>query len=323
MAVSVLDIHNAAIKLESVIIKTPMLHAPLLSHNLGCDLFLKLECQQYTSSFKVRGAYVAMRDLCNESERKGIITMSAGNHAQAVAYHAQKLGLPAVIVMPEQTPFSKVSQTKSYGAEIILEGRNLSECEAVVKKLIRLRGLSLIHPYDDQRVIAGQGTIGLEILEQCPDLDFILVPVGGGGLISGIATMVKSFRKDIKIIGIQTEAYPSMKASLEGSGVMCGGETLAEGIAVKRPGLLTKPIIRKFVDDILLVGESDLEKSVVALVEQQRIVSEGAGAAGIAAVLAYPELFRGKKVGTIICGGNINSRLLASILSRNMAADAV
>ena len=202
MTVSVLDIHNAAVKLESVIIKTPMLHAPLLSQNLGCNLFLKLECLQYTSSFKARGAYVAMRGLYDEFDRKGIIAMSAGNHAQAVAYHAQKLGLPAVIVMPEQTPFSKVSQTKSYGAEIILEGRNLNECEAVVKKLIRLRGLSLIHPYDDQRVIAGQGTIGLEILEQCPDLDFILVPVGGGGLISGIATMVKSFRKDIKIIGI-------------------------------------------------------------------------------------------------------------------------
>jgi len=321
MHVSAQDIRDAAILLAGNVIRTPMVKSPLLSRQLGCEVFVKLECQQYTSSFKARGAYVAMLDLDDTQRKKGVIAMSAGNHAQAVAYHAERMGIPAVIVMPSQTPFAKVTRTRSYGAEVVLEGRNLNECENTVQKLIEERGLTLIHPYDNKKVMQGQGTVGLEMLEDEPDLDMLVVPIGGGGLMGGISTIARDMRPDIKIYGVQTEAYPSMKLAVAGQDIVCGGETLAEGIAVKKPGGVTLPAIQKNVDDILLVNEQQLEWAVGALIEQQRVVSEGAGAAGIAALYAYPEIFAGKKVGVVICGGNIDPRLLASILNRNMASD--
>jgi len=321
MVVTAKDIRNAARLLEPHVMRTPMVQSPLLSQQLQCELHLKLECLQYTSSFKARGAYVAMQNLTEEQRSLGVIAMSAGNHAQAVAYHAGKMNIPAVIVMPSQTPFAKVARTQNYGAEVVLEGRNLNECEVRVQALIEYRRLTLIHPYDDANVIMGQGTVGLEMLIDQPDLDVLVVPIGGGGLMSGIATIAREMRPDIRIIGVQTESYPSMQAARLNEDMLCGGETLAEGIAVKKPGRLTLPIIVDSVDDILLVNEKQLEWAVSALVEQQRVIAEGAGAAGIAAIYAYPELFKNLRVGVVICGGNIDPRLLSSILNRNMALD--
>ena len=321
MAVTADQIRDTAVRLDGQIIRTPMLEAPMLSRNLGCDLFLKLECLQHTSSFKARGALNAMLGLNDQQRQLGIIAMSAGNHAQAVAYHAEHMGIPATIVMPAQTPFAKVARTRAFGAKVVLEGRNLNECEGTVNALIQEHGLTLIHPYDNELVMMGQGTAGLEMLTDQPDLDILVVPIGGGGLMGGIATIARDMRPNIKIYGVQTELYPSMKLAVEGKEITCGGETLAEGIAVKKPGGVALPVIDALVDEILLVNERELEWAVGALIEQQRVVSEGAGAAGIAAIHANPALFAGKKVGVVICGGNIDPRLLASILNRNMAVD--
>ena len=321
MAVTADQIRDTAVRLDGQIIRTPMLEAPMLSRNLGCDLFLKLECLQHTSSFKARGALNAMLGLNDKQRQLGVIAMSAGNHAQAVAYHAEHMGIPATIVMPAQTPFAKVARTRAFGAKVVLEGRNLNECEGKVNALIQEHGLTLIHPYDNELVMMGQGTAGLEMLTDQPDLDILVVPIGGGGLMGGIATIARDMRPNIKIYGVQTELYPSMKLAVEGKEITCGGETLAEGIAVKKPGGVTLPVVDALVDEILLVDERELEWAVGALIEQQRVVSEGAGAAGIAAIHANPALFAGKKVGVMICGGNIDPRLLASILNRNMAVD--
>ena len=321
MTVTADDIRNAATLLEGRVLRTPFVDAPMLSRTLGCNLVLKLECLQHTSSFKARGAYVAMIALDEGQKQRGVIAMSAGNHAQAVAYHAQQMGIPAVIVMPAQTPFAKVARTRSFGAEVVLEGRNLNECESTVADLIDQRGLTLVHPYDNELVMTGQGTTGLEMLTDRPDLDILLVPIGGGGLIGGIATIARDMRPNLKIYGVQTELYPAMKMAVAGEDIVCGGETLAEGIAVKKPGGVTRTVVSELVDDILLVHEQSLEWAVGALVEQQRVVAEGAGAAGIAAIYQHPRLFAGKTVGAVICGGNIDPRLLASILNRNMASD--
>ena len=321
MSISAQDVRNAAELLEGHVVRTPMVISPLLSQQFGCDIYAKLECLQYTSSFKARGAFVAMQDLSVEQKSAGVIAMSAGNHAQAVAYHAGQMGIPAVIVMPSQTPFAKVARTRAYGAEVVLQGRNLNDCESKVEALIDSRGLTLIHPYDNAQVMAGQGTVGLEMLIDQPDLDVLVVPIGGGGLVGGIATIAKEMRPDIRIVGVQTEAYPSMQAAMAGRDIVCGGETLAEGIAVKKPGRVTLPVVQALVDEIVLVNEKQLEWAVSALVEQQRVIAEGAGAAGIAAIYAHPQLFKGLKVGVVICGGNIDPRLLSSILNRNMAID--
>jgi len=321
MSISGQDVRNAAAQLEGHVLRTPMVVSPLLSQQLGCNIYVKLECLQYTSSFKARGAFIAMQSLSDEQRSAGVIAMSAGNHAQAVAYHAGQMGIPAVIVMPSQTPFAKIARTRAYGAEVVLEGRNLNDCESKVQALIDSRGLTLIHPYDNNEVMIGQGTVGLEMLIDQPDLDVLVVPIGGGGLVGGIATIAKEMRPDIRIIGVQTEAYPSMHAAMLGRDIVCGGETLAEGIAVKKPGGVTLPVVQALVDEIVLVNEKHLEWAVSGLVEQQRIVAEGAGAAGIAAIYAHPQLFKGLKVGVVICGGNIDPRLLSSILNRNMAID--
>ena len=321
MSISGQDVRNAAAQLEGHVLRTPMVVSPLLSQQLGCNIYAKLECLQYTSSFKARGAFIAMQSLSDEQRSAGVIAMSAGNHAQAVAYHAGQMGIPAVIVMPSQTPFAKIARTRAYGAEVVLEGRNLNDCESKVQALIDSRGLTLIHPYDNNEVMIGQGTVGLEMLTDQSDLDILVVPIGGGGLVGGIATIAKEMRPDIRIIGVQTEAYPSMHAAMLGRDIVCGGETLAEGIAVKKPGGVTLPVVQALVDEIVLVNEKHLEWAVSGLVEQQRIVAEGAGAAGIAAIYAHPQLFKGLKVGVVICGGNIDPRLLSSILNRNMAID--
>ena len=321
MSISGQDVRNAAAQLEGHVLRTPMVVSPLLSQQLGCNIYTKLECLQYTSSFKARGAFIAMQSLSDEQRSAGVIAMSAGNHAQAVAYHAGQMGIPAVIVMPSQTPFAKIARTRAYGAEVVLEGRNLNDCDSKVQALIDSRGLTLIHPYDNNEVMIGQGTVGLEMLIDQPDLDVLVVPIGGGGLVGGIATIAKEMRPDIRIIGVQTEAYPSMHATMLGRDIVCGGETLAEGIAVKKPGGVTLPVVQALVDEIVLVNEKHLEWAVSGLVEQQRIVAEGAGAAGIAAIYAHPQLFKGLKVGVVICGGNIDPRLLSSILNRNMAID--
>lgn len=321
MMVTADHIRKTATRLNGQIIRTPMLEAPMLSRIFGCDLFLKMECLQHTSSFKARGALNAMVSLSDEQRKNGVIAMSAGNHAQAVAYHAERMGVPATIVMPAQTPFAKVARTQALGATVVLEGRNLNECEGTVNHLIDNHALTLIHPYDNELVMMGQGTAGLEMLTDVPDIEIMVVPIGGGGLIGGIATIARDMRPNIKIYGVQTELYPTMKLAVAGKTITCGGETLAEGIAVKKPGEVTLPVVQSFVDEILLVNEAQLEWSVGALIEQQRIVAEGAGAAGIAAIHANPSFFAGKRVGTVICGGNIDPRLLASILNRNMAVD--
>ena len=321
LAIGIQDIEKAAEKLKGRVIETPMLHAPMLSDTLEAELYLKLENLQYTSSFKARGACLAIDALDEPSKQRGVITMSAGNHAQAVAYRASEAGIKSVIVMPQQTPFAKVSRTEQFGGIVLQEGRNLNECESRVKAEMDAHGYSLIHPYDNPHVMAGQGTVGLEMMAAVPDLDCLIVPIGGGGLISGIAIAAKSINPNIKIYGVEAELYPSMSQQVLDHSGSCGGETLAEGIAVKTPGGLTAPVVKELVDDILLVSETALEWAVGALVEQQRIVAEGAGAAGIAALYQHKEHFKGQKVGIVICGGNIDTRLMGSILTRNMVSD--
>ena len=315
------DISTAAKILKNNINNTPTINAKKLGKKLDCDLFLKLECLQLTSSFKARGAYLAIRNSNINNPKKGLIAMSAGNHAQAVAYHAQRLGLPATIIMPEQAPFSKVARTKDFGAEVILRGRTLNETTSYVNELARERDLVLIHPYDNFDVISGQGTVGIEFINDVVDLDYLLVPIGGGGLISGISIAAKAINTKIRIIGVETRLFPSMYNLKNGTNMVCSGDTIADGIAVKNPGELTAPIIAKNVDDIMLVDEISIEKSISNLFEDERIISEGAGATGIAAIKENKNFFKGKKVGTVICGGNIDSRIFAGILNRQLSRD--
>ena len=321
MVISAKDILNARNEMGDAILRTPMIYSPGLSQMTGADIHLKLENQQMTSSFKPRGAFTRMAALDKEDALRGVIAMSAGNHAQAVAYHAHRKNIPSVIVMPAQTPFSKVNRTRTLGAEVILEGRNLNECEVTVDKIIADRGMTLIHPYDDPLVIIGQGSVGLEMLQEISDFDVIIVPIGGGGLIAGIAVIAREMNPHIRLVGVEPALWPSMTEAINTNSLTCGGETLAEGIAVKSPGKLTKPIIEKLVDDILLVDEDHLERAISALVEQQRLVAEGAGAASIAGILQYSSKFKGKKCGVVLSGGNIDPRLLAGVLTRSMAKD--
>ncbi len=314
-------IRKAHQDMAQAVIRTPSVYSPAISSLTGADTWLKLENQQITSSFKPRGAFTRISALTPDEAKRGVITMSAGNHAQAVAYHANRAGIPAVIVMPSQTPFAKISRTRAWGAEVILEGRNLNECEGVVQSVIAERGMTLIHPYNDELVMTGQGSVGIEMLEDTPDLDTLVVPIGGGGLISGIAIIAKSINPNIRIVGVEAELWPTMTDMVAGADIRGGGETLAEGIAVKKPGDLTMPVVRDLVDEILLVSEVMIEQAVGVLVEQQRLVSEGAGAAGVAALMQYPEIFKGQKCGVVICGGNIDPRLLSAVLTRNMARD--
>ena len=321
MTIHIDSIREANDELRSNIIRTPTIQSQYLSNEVNANVFLKLENLQYTSSFKVRGAYVSIKRLKEEQKQKGVIAMSAGNHAQAVAWWAQKEGVKATIVMPEQAPLSKVMKTKSLGAEVILKGRTLNESQTYVSELIDYKKLTLIHPYDDPNVVIGQGTLGLELMEDTKNLDLLVIPIGGGGLISGVSIVAKSLNPNIKIFGVQTEKFPSMYNVLHKKQLAISGDTLADGIAVKRPGNITSEIIKNHVDDILLINEFELEMAISSLFENERIVAEGAGAAGVAAIMKNKDKFSGKKVGTVICGGNIDARLFASILNRKLLMD--
>ena len=322
MTVTIDDIRAAGRLIAGQVIRTPSVEASRLAELVGASqIVLKLENQQYTGSFKDRGALVKLLSLTEAERRRGVTAMSAGNHAQGVAYHARRLGIPATIVMPEATPFTKVERTRSLGARVVLHGDGFDTAGAFAREMAEREGYVFVHPYDDERIVAGQGTIGLEMLEDHPDLDCILVPIGGGGLIAGIASAVKAVKPGIEMLGVEAELYPSMHHAVRNLPPTSGGITVADGIAVKQPGSVTRPIVEALVSDILLVPEEALERAVMLLVEVQKIVSEGAGAAGLAAMLAHRERFSGRRVGTVICGGNIDSRLLASILMRGLVRD--
>jgi threonine dehydratase len=312
------DIKAAAERIKGSVIRTPMMKSTTLSEIVDAEVWLKFENLQFTAAYKERGALNKLLQLSDVERSRGVIAASAGNHAQAVAYHGRRLGIPVTIVMPVSTPMIKVTQTEGHGANVVLHGERVDDAFTKAREIEAERGLTFVHAFDDPIVMAGAGTLGLEMLEEAPDLDTIVVPIGGGGLISGVATSAKSLKPEIKIIGVEAELYPSMKNVIEGGESAIGGDTLAEGIAVKEPGQLTRAIVAELVDRIDLVAERDLEHAVAMLVNIEKSVVEGAGAAGLAAILAQPERFRGRKVGTILCGGNIDTHLLANVLVREL-----
>jgi threonine dehydratase len=321
MTVTLADIEAARLKLVGAILRTPMLPAPKLSALTGAEVYVKYENLQVTNSFKDRGAFIKLASLTEDERQRGVICMSAGNHAQAVAYHAQRLNIPATIVMPVTTPFVKVKSTEAYGAKVVLDGETLSECQDHVAAISAERHLVLVHPYDDPAIIAGQGTIALEMLDEVPDLDVLVVPIGGGGLIAGNAIAARAVREKIEIVGVEAALYPSMRNAVTGANDPIGGPTLAEGIAVKNVGKLTLPVVQALVSDIVMVDEAHLERAVNAYLTLQKTMAEGAGAAGLAAMLASPDRFRGRRIGLILCGGNIDPRILASIMVRELERD--
>ena len=322
MTVTIADIEEARRVIAGAVLRTPMLPAPKLSALTGAQVFVKYENLQVTNSFKDRGALNKLASLTQAERARGVIAMSAGNHAQAVAYHAARLGIPATIVMPVTTPFVKVAATRSHGAEVVLDGESVAEAQARCETILQERGLTLVHPYDDERIIAGQGTIALEMLEDVNDLDCMVIPIGGGGLISGNAIAARAMRPQIEVVGAEAALYPSLWNALTGDRRPIGGATLAEGIAVKNVGKLTLPIIRELVSEIVLTDEAHLERAVNAYLTLQKTMAEGAGAAGLAAMLAKPDRFRGKRVGLILCGGNIDPRILASIMVRELERES-
>ena len=323
MSVTLDDIRRAAEVIDGAVIRTPLVPAPRLSRRLGCELYLKLENLQYTGSFKDRGALVKLSSLSAEQAKRGIIAMSAGNHAQGVAYHAKRLGMPATIVMPEFAPFSKVEQTRKFGARVVLTGDTLDASAVAAREIGERDGLAFVHPYDDPLIVAGQGTIGLEIMADRPDLDDVIVPIGGGGVLSGTATAMRALGSKARFFGAETAFYPSMYQAIHNQPPKFGGQTLADGIAVKRPGELTKAIIEELVDDIFIVEEPAVETGVLMLIELQKVVAEGAGAASLAALLNEDTRtrFAGRQVGLVITGGNIDVRLLSWVLTRGLVRD--
>ena len=321
MPVSLDDIRAAAKRIAGAVERTPCLHSRTLSRLTGAEVWLKFENLQFTASFKERGALNKLLSLGEAGRRRGVIAMSAGNHAQGVAHHASRLGVRAVIVMPRGTPNNKVRSAQVLGAEVILEGGTLAEAARHARELEAREGLAFIHPYDDPAIIAGQGTVALEMLEQAPDLELLAVPVGGGGLISGIAVAAKALKPGIEVIGVESKTWCAMVQRLKGLPVEVGGDTIAEGLAVRDVGELTLQLIRKFVSEILLVEEETIERSIVSLIEIEKTVAEGAGAAGLAALLEHPGRFAGKRVGIPVCGGNIDSRMLSQVLMRGLVRD--
>jgi threonine dehydratase len=311
-------IRAAAQRLAGHVENTPCLHSRTLSQICGAEVYLKFENLQFTASFKERGALNKLSLLSPAARAKGVIAVSAGNHAQGVAYHAQRLGIPAVIVMPRFTPMVKIERTRGFGAEIVLTGDTFDDAKLQANALAIQRGLTMVHPYDDADVIAGQGTIALEMLAAHPQLDCLCVAIGGGGLISGVAIAARAIRPGIDIVGVQTDQFPSMYASFKNIEMPSAIATLAEGIAVKEPGALTREIVRRTVDDVVLVSEGDIEQAIVMLLEIEKTVVEGAGATGLAALMRHRERFVGRKVGLILCGGNIDPMVLADIIERGM-----
>lgn len=313
------DVLAAHARIAPSIVRTPIMHSRTLSRITGANVWLKFENLQFTAAYKERGALNKLSLLDEEQRQRGVIAASAGNHAQGLAYHGARLGIPVTIVMPKPTPTVKVQQTEGHGARVILSGERFDDAYAAACTLAEQEGLTFVHPFDDADVIAGQGTVTLEMLEDAPEIDTLIVPIGGGGLISGAAVVARATGRPIQVVGVQAELYPSMYAQMKGVTLPCEGDTLAEGIAVKQPGALTSKIVKALVDDIVLVAERDLETSVSMLLQIEKTVVEGAGAAGLAALLAHPERFKGRNVGIILCGGNIDTRLLANVLLRDLA----
>ena len=312
------DIEQAAVRLQGQLLDTPCVESKTLSQLTGAQIYLKFENLQYTASFKERGACNKLAQLSADERRRGVIAMSAGNHAQGVAYHAQRLGLRAVIVMPRFTPGVKIERTRGFGAEVVLHGDTLDASRTHALELAEREGLVFVHPYDDEAIVAGQGTVGLDMLHAVPDLDTLVIAVGGGGLIAGMATAAKALSPGIEIIGVQTSRFPGMVNAIKGTQHPQGSSTIADGIAVGTPGVIAQAIIARLVDDLVLVDEGDIEQAMVMLLEIEKTLVEGAGAAGLAALLKYPARFAGKKVGLVLCGGNIDPLLLAAIIERGM-----
>jgi threonine dehydratase len=321
MTINIDAIREAAQTIAGDVVRTPSVAAPALSAASGADVVLKLENMQITGSFKPRGALVKLSSLDKTERRGGVVAASAGNHAQGVAHHARRLGIGATIVMPHDTPFNKVDRTKADQATVVLHGETLSESRDHAVALAEKQGAVFVSPYDDERIIVGQGTIGLEMLADDPDLEVLIIPIGGGGLISGIATAATAINPKIEIVGVQTALYPSMVQALAGETPTSGGQTVAEGIAVKAPGILTTPIVKRLVSDILLVEETAIETAVQTYLQVQRIVAEGAGAASLAALMENRSRFEGRRVGLVVSGGNIDARLLSFILLRGLARE--
>ena len=312
------DIRVAAERVKGAVVRTPMLVSRTLSEITGAEIWLKFENLQFTAAYKERGALNKLLQLSAEERARGVIAASAGNHAQAVAYHAKRLGIPATIVMPESTPTVKVTQTAGHGAKVVLHGNIVDDAFAKARELALENGYVFIHAFDDPQIIAGAGTVGVEMLEDAPDLDAIVVPIGGGGLMSGVSIAARAIKPDIELIGVEAELYPSMKCAIQNCQMPLGGDTLAEGIAVKHPGELTSRILAELANDVALVSERDLERAVAMLVGIEKTVVEGAGAAGLAAILSDPARYQGRKVGTLLCGGNIDTHLLANVLVRDL-----
>lgn len=313
------DVRAAAARIEGAVVRTPMQRSQTLSEITGADIWLKFENHQFTAAYKERGALNALLHLSDEQKARGVIAASAGNHSQGLSYHGRRLGVPVTIVMPQTTPSVKVMQTESVGGQVVLRGETFDEAYAHARELEQERGLTFVHPFDDPLVAAGQGTVALEMLAEKDDFDCLVVPIGGGGLMSGMATVAKAMKPEIEMVGVQAELFPSMYSAVTGDERPCGGDTLAEGIAVKAPGQFTRQIIAELVDEVLLVKEPKLEHSVSLLLQIEKTVVEGAGAAGLAAVLSNPERFAGKTIGLVLCGGNIDTRLLANVLLRDLA----
>ncbi|WP_239804433.1 threonine ammonia-lyase [Croceicoccus hydrothermalis] len=313
------DVRAAAARISGQIVRTPTMHSKTLSDITGANIWLKFENQQFTAAYKERGALNALLLMEDDARSRGVIAASAGNHAQGLSYHGTRLGVPVTIVMPRTTPTVKVMQTEAVGGKVVLEGETYDEAYAHARQIEQDMGLTFVHPFDDPRVAAGQGTVALEMLEDAPEIDTLCVPIGGGGLISGMSTLAREVKPDIAIYGVQAALYPSMYAKVKGRSMACGGDTLAEGIAVRDPGKMTSKVVARNVDDIVLVDEPQLESATALLLQIEKTVVEGAGAAGLAAVRANPELFRGRNIGIVLCGGNIDTRLLANVLLRDLA----
>jgi threonine dehydratase len=312
------DVLAAADRIHGQVVATPCLHSRTLSALTGAEIHVKFENFQFTASFKERGALNALLQLDARARRRGVVTVSAGNHGQALAYHARRLAIPATVVMPRYTPFVKVEQTRAHGAVVVLEGEALTQSFEHARGLAATRRLTFVHPFDDADVIAGQGTVALEMLETAPGLDTLVVPVGGGGLVSGMAIAAKARDAKLEIVGVQSSSYPSMRAALHGRAISGERNTIAEGIAVKSAGRLTRRLVRRLVDAIEVVDEPELERALTLYLNVEKTVAEGAGAAALAAVLANPARYRGRKVGLVLSGGNIDPNLLASVIVRDL-----
>ncbi len=321
LPISIEDVHAAAKVLDGQIERTPMRYSKTLSEITGAEIWIKFENLQFTAAFKERGALNKLSALTAVEKKSGVIAASAGNHAQGVAYHGRRLGIPVTIVMPVTTPFNKVEHTRAFGARVLLEGFNFDEAKAHAVEVQEREGLTFIHPFDDAEIMAGQGTAALEMLEDMPELDTLVVPIGGGGLISGMATVAKAHNRFMRVVGVEAAMYAGMRARLEGREPRTGGATIAEGIAVKDVGKLTEQVVRALVDDVVLVEEEHIERAITLYADVEKTIAEGAGAAGLAALIAYPSKFAGRKVGLILCGGNIDTRLLASVLTRSLVRD--